>query len=196
MRSAPLTGARALGEREQRGEDRRTRVQDDAAHMGIVEIEDVPHLAVGERRVEQPEPQLAAEYPRLRPAAGLLEHRNQLGDGGMGAAGQRAADPVEHAAAGLVHGGRREIAEACAGQVATQRLGQGDGGGVEVLVHRWALGDFRRGPEERKWRRALLRGICAPLYLKFSFSQPSWSAAHGWPAVRAFEALVDCRDAC
>ena len=81
--------------------------------------------------------QIATEQASLRPAAGLLQHLDQLGDGGMAAAGERAADPVEHAAAGLVHGVRREIAETRACKVAAQRLGQGDGVGVEVLIHRW-----------------------------------------------------------
>jgi hypothetical protein len=53
----------------------------------------------------------------------------------MAAAGQRAADPVQHAATGFVHRGRREIAETGASQVAAQRLGQGDGIGIEILVH-------------------------------------------------------------
>src|SRR5262249_30986667 len=147
-------------------------MQDDAAHMGVVEIEDVPHLPVGERCVQEPEPQLAAEYPGLRPAAGLLKHRNQPGDGGMGAAGQRAADPVEHAAAGLVHCGRREVAKACAGEVAAQRLGQGNGGGVEVLVHWWGTQRFpaRAGGEEMAVSRVASRKYCR------------WTAPRTWAA--------------
>jgi len=57
----------------------------------------------------------------------------------MGAAGERAADPIEHAAAGFVYGRRREIAETRACQVPAQRLGQGDGVGAEILVHRKAI---------------------------------------------------------
>ena len=55
MKSAPRHRS-ALGKREQRRKHRRTRVQHHAAHVGVVEIEHVSHLAVGERRVEQPEP--------------------------------------------------------------------------------------------------------------------------------------------
>ena len=46
-------GTLALAQREQRGEQRRTGMQDDAAHMRVVEIEDMAHLAIGQRRVEQ-----------------------------------------------------------------------------------------------------------------------------------------------
>ena len=89
---------RALGEREQRGEHRRARVQHHAAHVGVVVVEHVAHLAVGERRVEQAELELAAEHGRLRLAGGFLQHAEQRRDGAVAGARQRAADPVEHAA--------------------------------------------------------------------------------------------------
>ena len=100
-------------------------MEHDAAHVGVVEIEDVAHLAVGERRIEEAEPQVAAaEHARLRSPARLLEHGDELGDRRMGAAGQRAADPVEHAAAGFVPRGIREVVETCIGEVRAQRLGE------------------------------------------------------------------------
>jgi hypothetical protein len=46
----------AFGECKQRGEHRRARVQDDAAHVGIVVIQHVSHLAVRQRCIEQAEP--------------------------------------------------------------------------------------------------------------------------------------------
>jgi hypothetical protein len=134
----------AFGEREQGGEDRRACMKDNAAHVGIVEIEDVPHLAIGERCVEEPEAQVAAENTGLRPPAGLLENGDELVDRRMAAAGERTADPVEHAATGLVRGSRRDVVELGLGEVAAQRLGQGDGSGVEVLVHG---GDHLKGFE-------------------------------------------------
>ena len=100
---------RALGKREQRGENRRARVQNDAAHMGVVEIKHVPHLAVGERRIEPPEFEASAQDGCLRPAAGLLQHREQRIDGLVPAAGERAANPVEHAATGLAPRRRRQV---------------------------------------------------------------------------------------
>ena len=137
----------ALGEREERGENRRARMEHDAAHVGVVEIEDVPHLAVGERRIEIAEPLVAAEHARLRSPARLLEHGDELRDRRMAAAGERAADPVEHAAAGFVPGGRREVVEACIGEVGAQRLGERHRIGREILVHRGLL----RSPGVREW---------------------------------------------
>ena len=134
MRSAPLTALR-FGQREQRGQHRRARMQHHAAHVGVVEIEHVPHLAVGERRVAQAEPQLAPEHGRLRAAADLLQHLDERVDGLVPAAGERAADPIEHAAARLVLGGSREVAEPRRRQAAAQGLGQGDRVGAEILVH-------------------------------------------------------------
>ena len=68
---------RALGQREQRGEHRRTRMQHDAAHVGVVVVEHVAHLAVGERRVEQAELELAPEHGRGGLAGGFLQHAEQ-----------------------------------------------------------------------------------------------------------------------
>ena len=57
----------------------------------------------------------------------------------MPAAGERAADPVEHAAAGFVPGSGREVVEAGIGEVGAQRLGEGYRIGREILVHRGLL---------------------------------------------------------
>ena len=110
-------------------------MQHDAAHMRIVVIEHVSHLAVGQRRIGKAEPQFAAEHGGLRTAGNLLQHREQRGDGFVPAAGQRAADPIEHAAARLMLRSRAEIAELRGRQIAAQRLGQRFRFGVEVLVH-------------------------------------------------------------
>jgi hypothetical protein len=79
-----------------------------------------------------------------------------------GCAGQRAADPAEHAAA---RPPRRPGEVASTGRAAAERLGQGDGGGVEILVH-WR-GTCIRQPEKRKLRRAaaVWRTSVALLYL-------------------------------
>ncbi len=114
-----------------------------ATHVGVVEIEDVSHLAVGERRIEIAEPQIAAEHAGLRSPARLLEHGDELRHSGMAAAGERAADPVEHTAAGFVPGSGREVVEACIGKVRAQRLGERHRIGREVLVHRGLLGSPR-----------------------------------------------------
>ena len=91
-------------------------MQHDAAHVGVVEIEHVAHLAVGERRFGDAELELVAEHRRLRLRVQRLQHRQQLADRRMPAAGERAADPVEHAAARLVHGRLGQILEAEARQ--------------------------------------------------------------------------------
>jgi hypothetical protein len=132
----------ALGKRKERGENRRARMEHDAAHVGVVEVEDVPHLAVGERRIKEAEAKVAAEHAGLRAPACLLEHGDELRNGGMTAAGKRTADPVEHAAAGFVPGGFREVVEACVGEVGAQALGERHRTGREVLVHRGLV----RGP--------------------------------------------------
>ena len=128
-------GRPPLGEREQRRQDRRARMQHHAAHVGIVEIQHMPHLPVGERRIAQAEPQLAPEHGRLRPAAHLLQHLEQHRDGLVAAAGERAADPIHDPAARLMPRRLRQIAEPRRRQPAAQGLGQGDGIGAEVLVH-------------------------------------------------------------
>ena len=110
-------------------------MQHDAAHMSVVEIEDMPHLAVGERRFGEAELEPASEHARLRTAADLLEHLDQLAHRRVPAAGEGATDPVEDAAAGLVLRGRREIAVLRRRQMAAQRLGQRHRIGMKVLVH-------------------------------------------------------------
>ncbi len=84
-------------------------MQNDAAHMGIVEIKHVAHLAVGERRIEQPELEASAKHGCLWPAAGLLQYAKERIDGLVPAAGERAANPVEHATTGLALRRRREV---------------------------------------------------------------------------------------
>ncbi len=91
-------------------------MQHDAAHVGVVEIEHVAHLAVGERRFDQAELETVPEHRRLRLAVQRLQHRQQLADRRMAAAGERAADPVEHAAACFMHRALRQILEAEARQ--------------------------------------------------------------------------------
>jgi len=54
-------------------------MQHHAAHMGVVEIEQVAHLAVGERRIEKPELEAAAEHGRLRAPAGFLQQPRPAG---------------------------------------------------------------------------------------------------------------------
>ena len=98
-------------------------MQHHPAHVGVVEIQHMTHLAVGERRVAQAEPQLAPEHGRLRAATDLLQHIDERGDGLVPAAGERAADPIEHAAARLMLGGNREIVELRRRQAAAQGLG-------------------------------------------------------------------------
>jgi hypothetical protein len=91
------------------------------------------------------EAEVAAEHAGLRAPARLLEHGDELRNGGMTAAGERTADPVEHAAAGFVPGGFREVVEACVGEVGAQALGERHCIGREILVHR----GLARGPGER-----------------------------------------------
>jgi hypothetical protein len=85
--------------------------------------------------LEAPKPEVPSDNRRLRPAARLLQHVEELGDGRMRRAGERAADPIEHAAAGLAQRSRREIGKPRRREVPAQRLGQGHGIGIEVLVH-------------------------------------------------------------
>ena len=103
--------------------------------MSVVEIQDMSHLAIGERRFGKAQLEPASEHARLRAAADLLEHIDQLAHRRVPAAGERAADPVEDAAAGLVLRGRREIAVLRRRQMAAQRLGQRHRIGMKVLVH-------------------------------------------------------------
>ena len=126
---------RALGQREQRRQHRRTRVQHDAAHVGVVVIEQVPHLAVGQRRFQQTELEPAPDDRRLRFAADLLQDAEQRVDGAVPAPRQRAARPVEEAAARFAHCRRREVFITRSGKMAAQRFGQRDGIGIERLVH-------------------------------------------------------------
>ena len=87
-------------------------MQHDAAHMGIVEIEHVPHLTVGERRFGQAELQSVTEHCRVWLRIQCRQHRQQLSDGRMAAAGERAADPVEHTAARFMHRALGQILKA------------------------------------------------------------------------------------
>ena len=91
-------------------------MQHDAAHMGIVEIEHVPHLTVGERRFGQAELQSVTEHCRVWLRIQCRQHRQQLSDGRMAAAGERAADPVEHTAARFMHRALGQILKAHARQ--------------------------------------------------------------------------------
>jgi hypothetical protein len=106
----------ALGKRKQRREDRRRGMQHDAAHMGVVEIEHVPHLSIDERGFGQAELQPVRKHGRVRLCVQRRQHRQQFSDGRMAAAGERATDPVEHAAARFVHGRFGHIFEAHARQ--------------------------------------------------------------------------------
>ena len=127
---------RALGEREQRGQHRRARVQHHAAHVGVVVVEHVAHLAVGERRVEQAELELAAEHGRLRLADGLLQHaeqRRRSVRGRLPASAQPIQSSRPRRASRCAAVG--QIAESRRGQMRAQRLGQRDRVGLEVLVH-------------------------------------------------------------
>ena len=126
---------RAFGQGEQGCEHRRTGMQHHAAHVGVVIVEDVAHLAVGERRIEQTELQLAAENGRLRSPAYVPQDLDQPRNGRMPAAGKRTADPVENAAARLAARALAEIVKARRRQMAAQRLGQRNGVGLEILIH-------------------------------------------------------------
>src|SRR5262249_60812663 len=98
-------------------------------------IENGRARAVGERRIEEPKSELAAEHCRLRPAAGLLQDREERIDGLVPAAGERAADPVKHAATGLALRRRRQIGKPRRRKMRAQRLRESYGSGIEVLVH-------------------------------------------------------------
>ena len=110
-------------------------MQHDAAHVGVVEIQHMPHLAVGKRRIEPTELEATAEHGRLRRAAGLLQHREERVDRLVPAAGERAADPIEHAAPGFAPRRGRKIGKPRRREMPAQGLGQRHGIGVEVLIH-------------------------------------------------------------
>ena len=78
-------------------------MQHHAAHVGVVVVEHMAGLAVGERRLHETELHAAPEHRRLRLAAQLLQHRQELAERRMPGAGERAAEPVEHAAARFMH---------------------------------------------------------------------------------------------
>ena len=126
--------AAALDQREQGSEDGSARVQHDTAHMGVVIVEHMPHLAVGGCGLDEPELELAAENGGLRLAADRLQHREQLADGRMRAAGQGAADPIEHAAAAFMHRPFGQILELEPRQECAEVPGhvQAEGGGVII----------------------------------------------------------------
>ena len=112
---APADAAK-LDQRQQRREHRPAGVKHDAAHVGVVIVEHVAHLAVGERRLHQAELALAAQHRRLRLTADRGEHSEELVDGRVSAAGQRATEPVDQPAARLVHGALRKVLETKARQ--------------------------------------------------------------------------------
>src|SRR5262249_27235993 len=107
----------------------------DAAHVGVVEVEQVPHLPVGERSIEQAEPQRAAEHGCLPPSAGLLQDGDKHVDRRVAAGRQRAADPVEHARPARLPPPRGKIVRAHGGEIRAQRLGERHRVGLEVLLH-------------------------------------------------------------
>ncbi len=99
-----------LAEREQSGQGGGARVQDHAAQMRVVEIEHMAHLAVRDRRIEEPE--LLSAMPQhgdLGRRADLVVGLHQDGDGRVRASRERTARPVEHRAFRLVHRGGRQI---------------------------------------------------------------------------------------
>ena len=114
-------GRPALGQGEERGEDRRAGMQDDASHVRVVEIEHVPHLAVRERRVEKAEPEPPSKHRRLRITAHCLQHADQLADRRVAATRQSTAEPVEQAPPRLVHGFCRQVLEPRVREVGAQR---------------------------------------------------------------------------
>jgi hypothetical protein len=91
----------ALGQREQRGEHRRAGMKHHAAHVRVVVIQQVAGLTIGERRVEQPQLEIAAEHRRLRPAPRFLQHAHQLVQRRMFAA-PRARSPASRARRGAL----------------------------------------------------------------------------------------------
>ena len=105
---APVEAA-AIRQRQHRRENGRRCMQHDAGHVGVVEIEHVAGLAVGERRFHEAELHSASEHGRLRLAAQLLQNRHELAERRMPAAGERAAEPVEHAPARFMHRGLGQV---------------------------------------------------------------------------------------
>src|SRR5262249_45427310 len=101
----------------------------------IVEVEHMAHLAVGKRRIEQPELEVSADHGCLRPTADLPQHAEKRVNALVPAPGQRATDPVEDAAPGFALRCRRKIKKPCCSEMPTKRLGQGRSVGIEILVH-------------------------------------------------------------
>ncbi len=126
---------RALGQRKQSSQHRRAGVQHHAAHVGVVKVEHVAHLAVGERRIEQSELELSPENRRDRLSGSFRKNAEQRCNGAVARSGQRAADPVEHAAPRLPLRSFSEVAKLRRREMAAQRLGQRHRVGLEVLVH-------------------------------------------------------------
>ena len=58
-------------------------MQHHAAHMGVVEVQHVTHLAVGERRIEQAELELAPEHGCRGLPEVFLQHAEQCRDGAV-----------------------------------------------------------------------------------------------------------------
>ena len=113
-----------LAEREERRQGGGAGVENHAAEMRVVEVEHVPHLAVGHRRIQQAEPKFAAPQHRdRRHGAQRLERRDCHVHGWMAAAGEGAADPVEQRALRLVHRRGRQVLVVNAREEAGERAG-------------------------------------------------------------------------
>ncbi len=125
----------ALGKCEQCGQNWRARMQNDAAHVRIIEIKHMAHLAVGKRRIGEPKLEVSAQHGRLWPAACLLEHCKQRIDRFVPAPRERTASPVEHAATGLALRRRRKIGIPGCREMRAQGFGESCGSGIEIPVH-------------------------------------------------------------
>ncbi len=100
-------------------------MQNDAAHVRVVEIQYMAHLTVGQRCIQSPELEISAEHGSLRPATHPLQHCEERVDGPVPAASERAANPVEYTAPSLALRRRRKIGEPCRREMPAQRLGEG-----------------------------------------------------------------------
>ena len=98
--------------------------------------------------------EIVREHRRLRLRIQRLQHRQEFADRRMPAAGERAADPVEHAAARFVHRGLGQILEAEARQerreiardVEAERRRAVVGLGCRLQSHRARLYGMNRPP--------------------------------------------------
>ncbi|BCJ89643.1 hypothetical protein IZ6_03780 [Terrihabitans soli] len=81
--------------------------------MGVVEIEDMAHLAVDESGFQHAELFAALrDHRHLLQAAERADTGKKMTDRRMTAAGNRAAEPIHDAAPRFVHDGVRQILEA------------------------------------------------------------------------------------